>query len=75
MEQFYDILIAGSIGIAILSIFFLYAKAIIDIHKRKFQLHREKAIWLTIVISAPLLGSIFYFVSKKEKESFIRIPV
>lgn len=75
MEQLDDILIAASAGMGLLFLLFLYAMAVIDIHKRKFQRYSEKAMWLTIIISAPLLGPVFYFVSKKQKSSFIRIPV
>ena len=61
------------LGLFIGPVLFLYVKAIIDIHKRKFPSYREKAMWLNLVIAAPLMGAIFYFALKKQRPAISRI--
>lgn len=67
MEQLKDILFSSGMILIFIGCLFLYIRAIIDIHKRKFSFYREKSMWLTIVIAAPLLGSIYYFAIKKQQ--------
>lgn len=74
MEQLQDILLGAAMILAVMACLYLYIRAIVDIHKRKFPSLREKALWLTLVITAPLIGSIFYFVMKRQQVNH-RLPV
>jgi uncharacterized membrane protein YciS (DUF1049 family) len=74
MEQLQDVLFGVSMTIAVLMCLYLYIRAVVDIHKRKFKTLGEKAMWLTLVIAAPLIGSVFYFAMKKQGADR-RIPV
>jgi SNF family Na+-dependent transporter len=74
MEQLQDIAFGITMILAGIACLFLYIRAIVDIHKRKFVYLREKSMWLTLVIAAPLLGSIFYFAMKKQPVNH-RLPV
>lgn len=66
MEQLNDILLGSIVLTALAGCIYLYVKAVIDIHKRKFSSHRERAMWLNIVILTPVIGSVFYFSMKKQ---------
>ncbi|HPH91322.1 MAG TPA: PLDc N-terminal domain-containing protein [Ferruginibacter sp.] len=66
MEQLQDILFGVAMILAVIVCLFLYIRAVVDIHKRKFPSLGEKAMWLTLVIAAPLIGSMLYFAMKKQ---------
>lgn len=74
MEQLQDIAFGITMILAGMAALFLYIRAIVDIHKRKFMYLSERARWLTLVITVPLLGSIFYFAMKKQPAND-RLPV
>jgi len=66
MEQLQDILFGVAMILAVIVCLYLYIRAVVDIHKRKFPSLGEKAMWLTLVIAAPLIGSMLYFTMKKQ---------
>ena len=66
MEQLQDILFGVALNLAVIVCLYLYIRVVVDIHKRKFPTHGEKAMWLTVVIAAPLIGSMLYFTMKKQ---------
>jgi len=74
MEQLQDILFGMAMLLVCITCLYLYIRAVVDIHKRKFASLGEKAMWLTLVIATPLIGSIFYFAMKKQRANH-RIPV
>lgn len=74
MEQLQDVLSGVFMTLAVMGCLYLYIRAVVDIHKRKFPTLGEKAMWLTLVIATPLIGSIFYFSMKKQRADR-RIPV
>ncbi len=74
MEQLQDTLFSAAMILAVIACLYLYIRAIVDIHKRKFPSLREKAMWLTLVIATPLIGSILYFAMKKQGVNH-RMPV
>jgi Na+/citrate or Na+/malate symporter len=75
MEQIQDIILGAALIILFIACLYMYLKAVIDIHKRKFPTLREKSMWLTLVIAAPLLGSIFYFAIKRNRRAAQAISV
>lgn len=52
-------------GIIILIIAFWFG-AIMDIARSKFKKPHMNTVWLLAVLFFPLLGSIFYFISRKK---------
>jgi len=66
MEQLQDILFGVAMILAVIVCLYLYIRAVVDIHKRKFPSLGEKAMWLTLVIAALLIGSMLYFAMKKQ---------
>lgn len=74
MEQLSDIIFASFITLLFIACLYLYIRAVVDIHKRKFQSLRDKSFWLTLVIVAPLFGSIFYFTKKRPQPGVGKIP-
>ena len=46
----------------------LYVYAVVDIHRYRFPSLREKAMWLNIVLFAPLAGPLLYFIQHKRRK-------
>jgi heme/copper-type cytochrome/quinol oxidase subunit 2 len=64
-EQAMDILIGGSLLFLFLSVLSLNIYCLVDISKRKSKYQWKKMVWLNLVWTMPIIGSLIYLHYRK----------
>jgi hypothetical protein len=64
-QGFIDLLLVTGFGLLILAALSLYLYCIIDINRQKVRYLSSKQVWLLVVWTMPIIGSLIYLSQRK----------